>query len=388
MTLANAARIHDPISHSSALMGLLAGAVIGALVAVAVVGTGGGALLLVMALATGISTGAGIGELLGSLLDREAGAIATGAATVEVNRLRAARAKADFVDCHPGKVIATGSKTVRVETFLFARKGERTTCDGKIKAGSLDTFVGGPSAQAAEVSPEVPVWLTIGVTAIGLVGAGAAIRMAAMGTRLIVASRLGLGIAGGIGGGAVGNHFGGKWYGEGSKGQRILGFVGGQIGSTFSGLLGAKLVRPLPASGVRGLGDTPYEQRWSKTTWRGDARSPEEIKLAGGFKGTDPDATISLNDHMYVNRPPSQWVSSSKNDFIAFGYGRAETLKQGKSVIYVYEIKQAGVDANKVGVGNAENHEVAYSKGISLEAIKSVRMFDLSTGKTTVVPFP
>jgi uncharacterized Zn-binding protein involved in type VI secretion len=231
MSIPNAARLHDPISHSSALGGLVAGAVLGAIVAVAVVGTGGAALVLLAAVATGVSLGAGIGELLGSLLESTAGEIASGAETVTTNRRPAARARADRVTCHTGAVIAEGSKTVRIDKHLAARKGDKTSCDGKIKDGSPDTFIGGPKATVVAVSSEVPAWLQIAVLAIGLVGAGAAIKLAAAGTRLALAAKMGGGMIGGLGGGAAGVHFGGEWFGEGSWQQKVLGFVGGLGGS-------------------------------------------------------------------------------------------------------------------------------------------------------------
>ena len=67
-----AARLDDPIEHSRALGGLLAGLAIGAgavLVGSAIVGTGGlGAVALCAMVGAGAATGAGIGQLLGSLI--------------------------------------------------------------------------------------------------------------------------------------------------------------------------------------------------------------------------------------------------------------------------------------------------------------------------------
>lgn len=62
---AAAARVDDPIEHSSALEGLLAGLAIGAgvvLIGIAIVGTGGlGAVALGAMVGAGAATGAGIG---------------------------------------------------------------------------------------------------------------------------------------------------------------------------------------------------------------------------------------------------------------------------------------------------------------------------------------
>jgi hypothetical protein len=84
---AAAARVDDPIEHSSALGGLLAGLAIGAgavLVGIAVVGTGGlGAVALAAMVGAGAATGAGIGQLIGSLsfACHDAGKILTGSPT-------------------------------------------------------------------------------------------------------------------------------------------------------------------------------------------------------------------------------------------------------------------------------------------------------------------
>jgi len=68
---AAAARLDDPIEHSSALGGLLAGLAIGAgavLIGIAVIGSGGlGAVALAAMVGAGAATGAGIGQPIGSL---------------------------------------------------------------------------------------------------------------------------------------------------------------------------------------------------------------------------------------------------------------------------------------------------------------------------------
>lgn len=88
---AAAARLDDPIEHSSALGGLLAGLAIGAgavLIGIAVVGTGGlGAIALAAMVGAGAATGAGVGQLIGSLsfACRETGQIRSGSSNVYIN---------------------------------------------------------------------------------------------------------------------------------------------------------------------------------------------------------------------------------------------------------------------------------------------------------------
>lgn len=100
-----AARFNDPIEHSSALGGLLAGLAIGAgavLIGIAVVGTGGlGAIALGAMVGAGAATGAGIGQLLGSLsfATHDAGQIKSGSGDVFINGRAAARAHVDTAMC-------------------------------------------------------------------------------------------------------------------------------------------------------------------------------------------------------------------------------------------------------------------------------------------------
>ncbi len=323
MSIPNAARLHDPISHSSALGGLLVGAILGAVIAVAVVGTGGAALALIAAVAAGASMGAGIGELLGSLLESTAGAIKTGSPTVSTNRRPAARAGKDLVDCHDGERLAEGSKTVRIETHPASRKADKTTCDGKVKAGSPDTFIGGPPARVAKVGSEIPVWLQVAVFAVGLFGAGAGIRLAASGTRLTLAARMGGGMVGGLGGGFLGQHFGGEWFGEGSRGQRVLAFVGAMGGGMLgAGIVGKLLPRApaVPPRVVKPVGSVYSQHEGVASTetllYRGDRRSPEQI-FANGFRQRDNHTPVSLETYVTEHPYGSQWISTTKSPTVA-----------------------------------------------------------------------
>jgi len=233
-----AARKDDPIEHSSALGGLLTGLAIGAAVAVAgvaIVGTGG--LAAVAIVGAGAALGAGIGELIGSLsfCTSQAGKIIEGSANVFINGLAAARAHLSTVACdkHSGlQRIAEGSSTVFINGQPAARVKDRSTCDGKISAGSPNVFIGGGTQPTDEIDPEVPGWLHAAVFGIGI---GSAVLLGA-GPGLIV-----LGLAGGLIGGAGGQWLGGKIWGEGSDGQKLMalggtmlgGFIGGKGGQAF-----------------------------------------------------------------------------------------------------------------------------------------------------------
>ena len=230
-----AARVGDPIEHSSALGGLLAGLAIGAgavLVGIAVVGTGGlGAVALAAMVGAGAATGAGIGQLIGSLsfACHEAGNILTGSRNVHVNGKPAARAHVDTAHCdqHSSapQILAQGSDTVHINGMPAARVGDRTVCDGKISAGSGNVHIGGGTETTDIIDPEVPVLLERAILGIGLASAFV------LASPVIVVA----GFAGGIVGGLGGNWAGGKLFGEGSDGQKLMAFGGALLGGGLGG---------------------------------------------------------------------------------------------------------------------------------------------------------
>ena len=245
-----AARITDPIEHSHALMGIIAGVVAGAIIGAAIVLTGGAAVAVaavVVGACTGASFGGMIGELAGSLWTSKAGEISSGAATVFIGKLKAARAVEDTVDCHSGEKIAQGSETVSIERQPAARKGDKTTCDGTISAGFPRVLVGTGRATYLPINPEVPLWLELGVMALGLVGGVGEIALASRGLKLVMAARLGAGLVTGTLGSLGGNWLGGKIFGEGSKGQKILTAAGGLL----AGMLGSSAVKKPAIAGAQ-----------------------------------------------------------------------------------------------------------------------------------------
>lgn len=252
-----AARALDPITHTSALAGLIGDLVVGAIVGAAIVATGGAAVAAIaVAAAGGASLGASAGQLLGSLFTFKTGAISLPCSTtVIIGRKNAARALADMGDCsgipfsptppHPRMPIAEGSKTVFVQRFPAARKDDKLTCSAVISEGCLTVIIGGGKTQYAKISAEVPFWLEMGVLALGLVSGAAAISLAGRGMRVITALRLTGGLAGSFGLGAGGTWLGGKIWGQGSAGQKLLGFGMG----FFGGYLGARLAGSGPIYG-------------------------------------------------------------------------------------------------------------------------------------------
>lgn len=106
-----------------------------------------------------------------------------------------------------------------------ARVGDRTVCDGKISAGSSNVTIGGPTETTDAIDPEVPEWLERAVLVVGLASAFV------LASPVVVIA----GLVGGIAGGLGGNWAGGKLFGEGSDGQKLMAFgralLGGGLGT-------------------------------------------------------------------------------------------------------------------------------------------------------------
>jgi uncharacterized Zn-binding protein involved in type VI secretion len=242
-----AARVGDPIAHSSSLFGALAGLVAGALIGVAIVATGGlGAVAIGAAIA--VTGGAGLaGEYVGeSIPGSPCGAIATGSMNVFINDRPASCVVIGTAPCADEggapEPEATGAATVLINGMPAGRVGETMQCSAKIIEGSKNVAIGGPSVQVLELEPETPAWLntTMSVMAWGgafvatggvwaACGAGAAIGG--------LGGSMAFGWLGGEAGGAIA-----RAAGLGETGQRIAKVVGNVLGSFGGGYGGAKLL--------------------------------------------------------------------------------------------------------------------------------------------------
>jgi uncharacterized Zn-binding protein involved in type VI secretion len=231
-----AARVGDPIEHTSALEGLLLGLAVGAAAVVVAAAAGvtivaSGGLAAVAAVGAVMSLSAGIGELIGSLsyCTNKAGQIFKGSGNVSTNGKPAARAHLDTATCDKHgsvpQVIAQGSCTVHINGQPAARVGDRTVCDGKISAGSGNVNIGGATEQTDDINPEVEPWLHWLVGGIGFASA------VILTTPAIAFAGLVGSIAGGIGGGTLG----GRLFGEGSNKQKYMAFGGALLGGGLAG---------------------------------------------------------------------------------------------------------------------------------------------------------
>ncbi|MDF0607135.1 DUF6531 domain-containing protein, partial [Neisseriaceae bacterium TC5R-5] len=186
-----AARLHDPIEHSSALAGFLIGAVIGIalIIAAAVCFLPPGIGCFVAGLVAGLAAPmiATAGEAIGRMFTSTAGMIDSGSPDVFINSRAAAHVEKSAVLCDkhaPVKRMAEGSSNTFINSQAAVRKDDRTECDAKVGGGSDNVFIGGGRVAYLPIEPEIPEWVRTAVdwafAAAGLVGglAGMA-RMAA-----------------------------------------------------------------------------------------------------------------------------------------------------------------------------------------------------------------
>lgn len=227
-----AARLTDPIQHSSALGGLLTGLLVGAALGVAAIliaGTGG---LAAFAIVGGLAAaGAGIGEVIGTMSFAmvTTGVVGMGSGNVLINMLPAARAHVDFVLCsdHPTvPVLAQGSFTVLINGMPAARRGELATCSAKIAAGSPNVLIGGDTVTTDLITPEVPPLLH---SAILVVGLGSAVVLFGPVAAIV-------GLAGGMAGGYAGGLIA-EWAFDHPDAQK-WGMLGGSLVGAWFGVKG------------------------------------------------------------------------------------------------------------------------------------------------------
>ena len=181
-----AARFDDPVAHSHALGGFIAGALIGVAAAVGValvvgaVATAVAAEVVTGGLATPLVAGAAVtlgelavnlvvggwltskaeelGESLGSQsFGSPSGKIVQGSATVIINDKPAARVT-DKTSCDNSPV-AQGSDCVFINGQPAARLHDKLNCGGAIVEASPNVFIGGGTITVGSIASEVPSWV-------------------------------------------------------------------------------------------------------------------------------------------------------------------------------------------------------------------------------------
>ncbi|WP_312951377.1 RHS repeat-associated core domain-containing protein [Superficieibacter sp.] len=177
-----AARIDDDIGHSGALAGMIAGTIVGGIIAAAggwastalfIAGIGAsclgvGLLLIGLSFVVGtvsanlaVSARDSIAEDGASRMTKK-GTIKTGSRNVFTNSRRAALAVISIVDCQddgPTMQMSEGSSLVFINSQPASRIGDQTTCGAKVMTGSDNVFIGGPPKAMLPIKPEVPSWV-------------------------------------------------------------------------------------------------------------------------------------------------------------------------------------------------------------------------------------
>jgi hypothetical protein len=253
MTMMPAARVGDDIAHSNAgtgmLLGILAGAAVGAVLVAATVATGGLALVAAAGAAAGMVSAGGLGGMyIGEAsMGPPCGKFVTGSPNVFVNGRPATFTAGSFAACSKESgaplPLATGSSSVFINFGMAGRQTEKIGCSAQsVPLVSPNVFIGGESAQDPRVAiqPEVPAWAVTTLQVLGIAGAIAALPFAV--ATVGVAATIGgavLGYAGAIGGAAGGRALG-EALGMSEAGIRSLEVAGGFLGGMVGGAAGTK----------------------------------------------------------------------------------------------------------------------------------------------------
>ncbi|SMB87955.1 Zn-binding Pro-Ala-Ala-Arg (PAAR) domain-containing protein, incolved in TypeVI secretion [Pasteurella testudinis DSM 23072] len=174
-----AARVGDKIKHKS-LLGAIAGAVVGGIVAsapyilVGFLGPFGAAARISMMLydiSQSLNTNTSqisepswaeqateaTSRFIDSCLSGEDGYITQGSGSIFINGKPAAFASLEnAISCndHSLKIIASGSETVSMHNQPAARKGDQTSCGAKIITASPNVFIGSGTATVADIAED------------------------------------------------------------------------------------------------------------------------------------------------------------------------------------------------------------------------------------------
>jgi uncharacterized Zn-binding protein involved in type VI secretion len=148
MSLHPAARVTDVFGHDATLAGIDTGVVIGALLAVGIIATGGLTAIAVGAALVTIGAGRMAGAAIGKTLDGPVtGQLQTGSANVFINALPAAMVEQATGLCSQeggtAHRVATGSATVFINGKPAARVSEIMDCGAVIRSGSSNVYIGG-----------------------------------------------------------------------------------------------------------------------------------------------------------------------------------------------------------------------------------------------------
>ncbi|MEZ0609903.1 PAAR domain-containing protein [Fibrella sp. WM1] len=283
------------VAHSLGMAGLIAGAVVGGILAVGItVATGGaGAVVIASAVATGVSAGGGLGKMIGSHFSgMPSGPIMLNCATnVLIEGLPAATV-GSLTMCtggmigppHPSSPIVQGSRTVFINGKPAARKGDKLACSASVNEGCATVIIGGETITVGPLNPEIPEWVDWGLMGLGMLGGYGLLRAGGMGV-MAAAARIGGATAGGMGGSLLGG-WGAQQLGyqPGSWGHDLASLGGGLLGGWAGYKVGGRAV---PVRNTR-LATDVETQQIAKIREDNIISKKKNIAYAEGTIGDEP----------------------------------------------------------------------------------------------------
>jgi uncharacterized Zn-binding protein involved in type VI secretion len=364
-----AARLTDPVGHGFGMLGMIGGAILGAVAAALLIAGGivtGGALIAVVV--AGCVAGGGLagGQLLngieraGGLSKPTTGRIANGSGDVFIGGQRAARAEIDYAgDCNgrpmnhftKSKVaIAEGSATVMINFKPAARVTSKLVCGAEILQGIESVFIGGPTKEVLSIDDNEEL-LKTGLTWLG----GAAL--------------VGGGLVAWCAGGAAALLGYSAWTAGGMVGFAGLGWIGDQIGpgwgDILQGSVGLLLLGGAGWKGWRGMQAKRAQQPIPglKETAKIDAKlDPEYVGAVAKFKNSTPEEVKAFYERMVAQGIDHRvLIENALEKYPALTRAEAEA-------IYGYTTKQWYRDFNRIlengGTPEAEQLSGLLSSGV------------------------
>jgi len=354
-----AARLADPVGHGLGMLGMVGGAILGAVAAGLLIAGGivtGGALIAVVV--AGCVAGGGLagGQLLrgiqraAGLSNPTTGKIGIGSHNVRIGGLSAARAELDFAaGCNglplnhfpqSAVPVAEGSATVRINGMLAARVTSRLVCGAPITEGKENVYIGGPTQQVLPIHDNEEL-LRTGLEYLGLAAlAGGAILAAAAGGAAL------LGFA--------------AWTAGGMIGFAGLGWIGDQIGPGWGDILqGAGGLLLLGASGKKGWDNRGKIIREDSRPYSSQGSAPGRVKSHidkdGNLRPANPDGDATLAQHIRGAEP-----KKSDSPYTSFKGDARAGKNYGSEVVRVNKKKlQPDIESGKVkGVEIIDNNGV------------------------------
>lgn len=325
-----AARQFHQVAHSLGMAALIAGAVVGGVLAVGItVATGGaGAIVIASAVAGGVSAGGGLGKMIGSHFSgMPSGPITLNCVSAVLVEGFPAATVGSMAMCtggmigppHPSSPIVQGSSTVFINSKPAARKGDKLACSAAVNEGASTVIIGGETVTVGPMNPEIPQWVDWGLMGLGMLSGYGLLRAGGMGV-LAAVTRVGGATAGGMGGSMLAGYGAEQLgYEPGSWGHDLASLGGGLVGG-YGGYKGVD--RAAPNRFFYREDSFPYSQQG-----KSPGRLKSYIDEEGNLNPANADGTATVQDHVRGSEPKksdSPYTSTSGERSPGKSYGDHE----------------------------------------------------------------